>query len=67
MDKITVSFFRCLSVASRTRRVPFPRMAGQPFHNMIIKTMDRTEFFACYRDGNGDIVAIDRDGFGVRI
>ena len=67
MNEITVSFFSCLSVSSRTRRVPFPRMTREQLNDSIVTAMQASEFYACYHDPYEGVVAVDRDGFEVRV
>ena len=67
MQDISVSFFSNLSLASRTRRVPFPRTTRALLNSKIREAMRGSEFFACYQDVDGGVVAIDRQGVTVLV
>ena len=59
MGDITVSFFSEPQASSRTRRVSFPRVARQDQHDATCRAMEGTEFFACYLNPEGGVVALD--------
>ena len=65
MAEIAVSFFSEPNADSRTRRVPFPRVALSQLHHDIRSAMQGSEFFACYVAPDGGFVALDRQGVTV--
>jgi len=67
MDDIAVSFFSEPHAQSRTRRVSFPRAAGHQLHDAICRAMTGPEFFACYRAPDGQVIALDRQGFTISV
>ena len=67
MSEITVSYFSDLNVKSRTRRVSFPHATWSTLHEAILGQMTHGEHFACYRNLNGGVVALDRDGTTARV
>jgi len=67
MSEITVSYFSDLNVKSRTRRVSFPHATWYALHEAILGQMTHGEHFACYRNPNGGVVALDRDGITARV
>lgn len=67
MDDIAVSFFSEPQASSRTRRVSFPRAARQDLHDAICRAMEGSEFFACYLNPEGGVVALDRQGITIRV
>lgn len=67
MGDITVSFFSEPYASSRTRRVPFPRATRHELHDAIRRAMVSSEFFACYLNPEGGVVALDRQGITIRV
>ncbi|MBL6596979.1 MAG: hypothetical protein O2835_06210 [Proteobacteria bacterium] len=65
MSHINVSFFSDLSVNSMTRRCRFPPLPRSALTNLITSSMTAAESFACYRDSDGCVIALDRTGFCV--
>jgi hypothetical protein len=66
MQIVRVSFFSELSVQSLTRRVFLPRVKRQALDSLICQMMQGPEFFACYHETDGGVVALDRRGVRVR-
>jgi hypothetical protein len=66
MQIVRVSFFSELSVQSLTRRVFLPRVKRQALDTLICQMMQGLEFFACYHEADGGVVALDRHGVRVR-
>lgn len=67
MDDIAVSFFSEPHVQSQTRRVSFPRAARRDLHDAICRAMTGSEFFACYRASDGNVIALDRQGITISV
>jgi len=65
MRMVNVSFFSGLSVSTKTRHCRFPTLPKAALTGLIASAMQTDEFFACYHDGNGTVVALDRNGFCV--
>jgi len=62
---IKVSFFSDMSITAKTRHCQFPAMPRAALTGVIAKAMRQDEFFACYRETNGAVVALDKNGFCV--
>jgi hypothetical protein len=54
-----------LSVNAMTRRCRFPTLPKSALTNLIASSMTGRESFACYRDGDGNVIALDKTGFCV--
>ena len=67
MTMLNVSFYADMSLASRTRPVPFPRTTRAALRRQIGQSMQRGEHFACYREPEGAVFAMDRDGVVVQV
>ena len=67
MAEIAVSFLSEPNAKSRTRRVSFPRAAKAELHQAIRKTMQSSEFFACYLAPEGGVIALDRQGIKISV
>ena len=65
MKHINVSFFSDLSVNTMTRRCRFPTLPRSALTDLITSSMTAQESFACYRDADGCVIALDRSGFCV--
>ena len=66
MTEITVSYFSDTNVESRTL-VAFPSQATwSTLHEAVLGQMTHSEHFA-YRNPNGGVVALDRDGTTARV
>ena len=62
---IKVSFFSDMSITAKTRQCQFPAMPRAALAGVIAKAMRRDEFFACYRETDGAVVALDKKRFCV--
>ena len=60
MNHVNVSFFSDLLVNTMTRRCRLPALP-----NLIASSMTARGSFACYRDGDGNVIALDKTGFCV--
>jgi len=65
MNHVNVSFFSDLSVNTMTRRCRFPTLPKSALTNLIASSMTARESFACHRDGDGNVIALDKTGFYV--
>ena len=65
MNHVNVSFFSDLSVDTMTRRCRFPTLPKLALTKLIASSMTAQDSFACYRDGNGTVGALDKTGFCV--
>lgn len=63
MNHVNVSFFSDLSVNTMTRRCRFPTLPKSALTDLIASSMTARESFACYRDGDGNVIALDKTGF----
>ena len=65
LNFIDVSFFSGLSVQTKTRRCRFPKLPKSALTGLIAGAMQTNEFFACYRDQDVVVIALDKNGFCV--
>ena len=67
MPVIKVSFFRDMSYDSHTRHVSLPHMVSDRLYMVICQMMQAGEFFACYHQPEGCVVALDKQGVSIQI
>ena len=65
LNHIDVSFFSDLSVQTKTRCCQFPKLPQSVLTGLIAGAMKTNEFFACYRNQEGVVIALDKNGFCV--
>ena len=65
LNFIDVSFFSGLSVQTKTQRCRFPKLPKSALTGLIAGAMQTNEFFACYRDQDVVVIALDKNGFCV--
>ncbi len=65
MNHVNVFFFSDLSVNTMTRRCRFPTLPKSALTNLIESSMTGRESFACYRDNDGNVIALDKTGLCV--
>jgi len=64
---VTVSFFTSLSIDTLTRMSEFQMSHPAHLRKKIANSMRGTEFFACYRDRSGAVIALDKQGICVTV
>jgi hypothetical protein len=67
MQKLKVTFFKALNVQSKTRSVLVYYEALPNQLTSITELMRPDEFFACFHDSSGSVIALDKNGVCVTV
>lgn len=67
MRTLKVTFFKALNVQSKTRSVLINYEAVPNLLTSITELMRPDEFFACFCDSTGSVIALDKDGVSVSV
>jgi|TARA_Y100000385_G_scaffold178123_1_gene184156 hypothetical protein len=67
MQTLKVTFFKALNVQSKTRSVLINYEAIPALLTSITELMRPDEFFACFCDSSGSVIALDKDGVSVSV
>ena len=67
MQTLKVTFFKALNVQSKTRSLLINYEASPNLLTLITELMRPDEFFACFYDSTGSVIALNKDGVSVSI
>ena len=67
MQTLKVTFFKALNVQSKTRSVLMNNQSAPELITSISDIMRPDEFFACFQDSSGSVIALDKDGVSVSV